>query len=273
MPQIIYHSGLFFIGTGLGYLGYSQNLSFSIFSLSAALTLLLCVWLSWIASVVFNDINDFKIDVISNPERPLPQKIFAIEEYAQLGIFCFLLALLGALSVGYVFAVLLFVYQFLAWLYSGSLWRLKKIPFLATFTSALASLTILFTGYILLSDNQTIRTLSPRIIFLLLATYTLALPIKDFKDIAGDAADGVRTLPVIFGEKKARLVVAVNIFVSYILSVFFLNELDLFWWALLFGIATFLIVTNETISPRKLPAWVLGMVSVYTVILTWIVFF
>lgn len=272
LPQVIYHSGLFFIGIGLGYLDFSKNFSLDIFSILAVVTILLCVWLSWIASVIINDTYDFKIDTISNPQRPLPKKLFNIDEYIGLGIFCFILAFIGALSLGYTFAILIFVYQFLAWLYSGSTFRLKKIPFFATFISAVASLMILFLGYVLISDDQTIHTLSWRIILLLLITYTISLPIKDFKDIEGDRSDKIWTIPVIFGEKKARLIVAINIFISYILSVFFLSELSLFWWALLFGIITFLIVVNEKIKPRKIPAWVLVAVFTYSLILIKIVF-
>lgn len=271
-PQIIYHSGLLTIGLGLGYLNYPQNFHLSLFSLLAVLILFICVWLSWIASVIFNDIYDFKIDVVSNPHRPLQRKIFAVKEYAHLGIFLFLLSLIGALSLGFSFAALLLAYQFIAWLYSAPPYRLKKFPLVATLVSALALLLIFFAGYILMSSDQTIHTLSWRIILLLAITFTLSLPIKDFKDIAGDKTDGIWTLPVIFGEKKARLVVAINVFVSYILSVFFLNELRLFWWALLFGAFSFLVITNEKIKAGQLLWPVLGLIFLYGIILVKIVF-
>jgi 4-hydroxybenzoate polyprenyltransferase len=203
----------------------------------------------------------------------LPKKVFEQGEYAKLGIFCFLLALIGALSLGFSFAALIFVYQFLAWLYSSATFRLKRFLGVATFVSAIASLMILFLGYILLSNDQTLSGLSWRVILLLLITYTLSLPIKDFKDIEGDKKDGVFTLPVVLGEKKGRLVLSVNIFISYMLSVFFINELDLFFWALAFGVVTFLLITNEKIKPRKLPGWTLAIISTYTFILVRIVFF
>lgn len=272
-PQIIYHSGLFLIGIGLGIVNFSQNFSFFLFSLMATFTLLLSVWLAWTASVIVNDIYDFEIDCISNINRPLVQKIFTIKEYSSLGIFCFLLSVLGASSVGFSFVALIIVYQILAYFYSAPPFRLKKFPFIATFLSSSASLMVLFLGYTLLSDDQTIRHLSWRIILLLWITYTLSLPIKDFKDIVGDKKYHIWTIPVILGEKKARLAVAINIFVSFMLSVFLLNERRLFIWALIFGTISFLTINSSRIKPRQLFWPILILVMFYGFILTKIIFF
>lgn len=272
LPQLFYHGGLFFIGLGLGFLRYPGNFSLNVFSLSAVLTLLLSTGFAWAASVVVNDLNDFEIDAISNPERPLPRGIFSKEEYHSVGWACFLMSLLGGITVGYSFVFLFLVYQILAWMYSSEPLRLKKFPIVATFMGSLASLMILFAGYALVSDGQNVTTLSPRIFFLLLITYTISLPVKDFKDIEGDRRYGIWTIPVIFGEKKARLIVAASLFVSYILSVFFLNELRLFFWAVVFGTLTFLAVTSQKLKPRQLFWPVLGLVTVYGLVLVKIVF-
>ncbi|HHE45858.1 MAG TPA: hypothetical protein ENL05_00700, partial [Candidatus Moranbacteria bacterium] len=148
----------------------------------------------------------------------------------------------------------------------------KKFPVLATLVSSVASLIILFFGFILISPDQTIQTLSWRIPILLMITYTLSLPIKDFKDIAGDKKYAIWTIPVIFGEKKSRLIIASGLFISFMLSVFFLNEKRLFGWAVIFGILAFLTTINEKINPRKLPYWILALVFVYGLILVKIIF-
>ena len=272
IPQMIYHWGMFFVGIGLGFLQYPNNFHLNLFSFLAVLILSISIYLSWMATVVVNDIHDLKIDCVSNPGRPLPKNIFTEETYFKFGVACFLIALLGGLTIGLTFALLLMIYQILAWFYSATPFRLKKFPLIATFVSAMASLTILFLGYILVSDDQTIHGLSWRIILLLLIAYTISLPIKDFKDIEGDKKDGIWTWPVICGEKKGRLIVATGIFLSYALSVFFLNEPKLFIWAMLFGAMTFIIINNDEIKPKQLPAWVLGLVFVYAMILVRVVF-
>lgn len=272
-PQLVYHSGLFFIGIAIGALNYPHNFRLDIFSILSVVVLLSSVWLAWLASVIINDLSDFSIDSVSNPERPLQKKIFTQEEYIHLGWAFFVLSIIGAVSLGFSFAVLLIVYQIVAWIYSAEPFRLKRFPLVGTLMSSLALLMVLFLGYILMSDGQTIYTLSIRIIFLILISGTICLPIKDFKDIAGDKQDGVWTLPVIFGEKKARLIVATNLFISFMLSVFLLNELQLFWWALIFGTIAFLVVVSQKIKPRQLFWPVLGILFIYGLVMIKILFF
>jgi len=272
-PQLFYHSGLLFIGLAVGAWNYQQNFKLDLFSLLAVAVLFISVCLAWKASVVINDLNDFTIDAISNPERPLQQGIFSREEYANLGWACFILSILGGISIGFSFAVLLITYQVVAWVYSAQPFRLKKFPLVATFISSFALLLILFLGYILMSDNQTFHTLSPRIIFLMLIVGTISLSIKDFKDIAGDKKDNIWTIPVIFGEKKARLIVASGIFISFIASVFFLNELKLFWWAMFFGGLAFLSVASLKIKPRLIFWPVLGIIFIYGLVMVRVLFF
>jgi len=271
-PQLIYHSGLFLIGMGLGLEAYPQNLSIDIFSLAAIVTSIVAISLNWIASLVPNDIYDFGIDEISNPDRPLPKKIFSEKEYWSFGTIVFLLSLLGGITLGFQFFFLLLAYQVTAWIYSSEPLRLKRYPIIATLLSSAASITVLFFGFILIAENQDIHNLSWRIIILLLISYTLALPIKDFKDIEGDKKYGIFTIPVIFGNKFSRQIIGTSIFISFMLSVFFLNENKLFFWSLLFGTISYLLINSKKISPRKIFWPILGIIMLYLAILIKIIF-
>jgi len=271
-PQLIYHTGLFLVGLGLGGWIYRENFTLSLFSVFAALDLIFCVLLAWAASVVPNDLADMQVDDISNPERPLQIGAVSKEEYQALGLVLFFLSLFGALLISVKFVALLFMYQFLGFVYSAWPYRLKRFLFIASFVSAVASLTIFFIGFTLVSGDQNIQGLSWRIIFLLLFCYTFSLPIKDFKDIAGDAKCGIKTVPVVFGEEKGRLIVASGIFASFVLSVFLLREYQLFWWAILFGSSAFFIMLNKKIHPRRVFWWILAVVSIYGLILVKVAF-
>ncbi|MCX6763643.1 MAG: UbiA family prenyltransferase [Candidatus Moranbacteria bacterium] len=271
-PQLVYHDGLFFCGMGLGLLAYPENLHLSLFSVIAVLVLLFSIGLAWETSVIVNDIYDYEIDAISNPERPLQKGIFKIAEYREIGIIFFISSLLGGMIVGFKFAALLLVYQIIAWFYSAPPLRLKRFPVIATLASASASLIVLFMGFALLSGDANLAGLSWRIIFLLLLVLTLALPVKDFKDIAGDRRYGVWTIPVLLGETQARLVVGTGVFISFMASVFFLNELRLFIWALIFGCLAFFILVNEKIKPANLFWRILGVTFLYGLALVKVVF-
>lgn len=267
LPQCFYHLGLLFVGMGLGYLAYPENLTFNLFSFFAVLSLCGAVLLAWKASVVVNDIYDQAIDKVSNPSRPLPNKIFEIKDYAEFGIICFILSLIGGLVIGAKFAFLLLIYQILAFFYSAPPFRLKRIPFLATLVSSWASLTIVFLGFFLFSGENNLEGLSWRIIFLLMLVLIFSLPLKDFKDIEGDRRARVWTIPVIFGEEMGRIIIGGGIFLSFVASVFFLNERKLFFWAIIFGALSFLIVVSEKIKARRLIWWVFPCVFIYGLIL------
>lgn len=271
-PQIIYHSGLLFVGMGLGFWIYPQNLNLNFFSTLLIPVLWISVFLAWLTSVIVNDIYDFEVDAVSNSDRPLQKKVFTVDEYRELGIIFFILSILGGAVVDLKFAALLFIYQFIAWLYSAKPYRLKKFPIVATFMSAVASLIIVFIGFALFSGPDNLRLFPWRVGFLLLITLTLSLPIKDFKDIEGDKKDGTWTIPVLFGMEKGKIIIASGIFISFILSVFFLNESKLFWWALFFGAGTFLIVTHKKIQPQRLFWWILAPVFIYGLILVKVIF-
>ncbi|MFZ2193566.1 MAG: UbiA family prenyltransferase [Candidatus Moraniibacteriota bacterium] len=272
LPQLIYHSGLFFIGLGLGAWFYRENFSMNVFAIFAALDLLICIWLAWLASVVVNDIYDFSLDLVSNPERPLQCQEISKKEYCEIGWLLFYFSLFGGLLVSFKFFGLLLVYQLIAWAYSASPYRLKRFPIVASFVSAMASLVVFFMGFVLISGDQNIQGLPWRVILLLIISYTLSLPIKDFKDIAGDEKDGIRTIPVIFGEEKGRIVVGSGIFISFVLSVFLLNERTLFFWALLFGGLSYFVVSNKKIHPRKIFWWLLPIIIAYGLILVKTIF-
>jgi len=272
MPQLLGHSGLFLAGLWLGYLAYPGNFNPNIFSVFVALDILAAIWLAWLASVAVNDICDFSIDAISNPGRPLQKKIITIDEYWQIGLIFFILSLFGGFIVNPKFAALLLVYQVIAWIYSSPPFHLKRLPIAATLLAAIDLIIILFIGFTLFSGDNNMQGLSWRVILLLLLTLTLALPLKDFKDIEGDKKHNIRTLPVLLGEERGRLFIAAWAFISFVLTVFFLNEFRLFWWAVLCGAGAFLVIVNKKINPRQFFWWVLAIAAVYGVILVKIIF-
>lgn len=278
-PQLIYHFGLFFVGMGIFVAFKGATPEITLFNLSALALLVISIAGSWIASVTVNDIEDEKIDQKTNPNRPFIKKVFALEEYRKIGRAIFLVSVIFAAFVSLKIALLLAAYQAIAFLYSSWPLRLKRFPFVSTFVSAMASLMILFSGFILVSPEQSIKNFPNSIIVLLVIGFTLSLPIKDFKDIEGDRQEGVFTIPVFFGEQWGKIIIGGGIFLSYLLSVILLNEFRLFWWALLFGGISFWLV-NQMKSPvsggaihfRNIFWWVMGVVVIYGIILVKTVF-
>ncbi len=277
-PQLIYHGGLLVLGIGLACIFNQTTIEINFFNILSFLALLLAVFFTWLASLVPNDIYDLESDRLTpNKNRPLVQKVFTLEEYKILGWALFIFSLLLSAIVNFKIAALLFVYQAIAWLYSCPPFRLKRIAFISTFISALASLLILFSGYILVSPNQDLAKLPFSLILLLIFGYTFSLPIKDFKDIQGDKKNGIFTVPVLFGEYWGKIIVSTGLFISFMFSVVILNEFRLFFCAFFCGGISYWIVLfsseNGKITYKRLPWWILGLVFIYGLILVGIIFF
>lgn len=273
LPQILFHGGLLFVGGGLALLFSPTPIRPELFDMLAFFLLLIAVGFAWIASVVVNDLFDTKIDALTNPARPLPQKIFSRKQFRTVGWITFFASLLCS-AIAFAPGVgILLLYQALAWLYSASPLRLKRFPIIATLGSAFASILIVFLGFLAVTPTGSLAHFPGKITLLLIIAYTLSLPIKDFKDIKGDKADGVYTIPVIFGETKGRLIVATGIFISFILSIWALNDTSLTFPAFLFGgLAFWTVATSHrwkhfSLHPRQLPLALFFFTALYGIIL------
>lgn len=271
IPQIIYHSGLFIVGIGLAIKFTKTSWDFDFFNFLSLLVLLTAIVFAWLSSVVVNDLNDEKIDRLSNKNRPLVLGIFSRKEYAIIGALFFSFSIFFSANINPKAAMILVAYQALAWVYSSHPFRLKRFLFVATFVSAIASMLIMILGFVVAASDQSTLLLPSSIMWLLAISFTLSLPIKDLKDIEGDRADGVFTVPVVLGENWGKIAIGSGIFISYILSVLFLREYSLTFWAIIFGGASFWIVIlsgeNKKITHRNVIWWVLGIVAIYSLIL------
>ncbi|MCD6149388.1 UbiA prenyltransferase family protein [bacterium] len=277
LPQLVYHGGMLCAGAGLGIIFTHPIWEVNFFNIVAFLVVLLAVCLAWMASVTVNDIADRKIDKETNKKRPLIKNIFTASEYKTIGIILFAFSVLFSAIVNFKVALLLIAYQALAWIYSAWPLRFKRFAYLASFVSAVATLLILISGFILVSSDQNISRLPFSIAALLVVGLTLSLPAKDFKDVRGDRQEGVWTIPVIFGEYWGKVIVGSGIFISFISSVILLNEFRLFWWAILLGGASFWTVVNmrsdssARINSRNVIWWILSWIIIYLLILTKII--
>jgi len=131
---------------------------------------------------------------------------------------------------------------------------------------------VFLMGFILFSGEENLTKLPWRLLLLLFLTIAAALPLKDFKDIEGDRQDRIWTIPVIFGEAFGRLIVGSGIFICFIVSVFVLNEMRLFLWAIIFGSTAFLLIVRKEIKNTNIFWWIFGLIIGYSLILVKVIF-
>ncbi len=275
--QLGYHIGLLLAGMFLAVAFTRINWDLNIFNIFALLLVMVSVAFAWLASVVVNDIYDKKIDHLTNQTRPLIVKDFSNEAYITAGVVLFAVSIFFSAMVSPKVAFLLMAYQALAFFYSAWPFRLKRFLGVASLVSSIASLLILFAGFILAAPTEDIGQLPTRIIWLLGVAFIFCLPIKDLKDIKGDKADGVMTFPVVFGEYWGKVIIGGGIFFAYVFSVIAFNEKKLLLWALFLGGVSFWLVViskerGQKITNRNVIWWVMGVLAIYIFLLWRFVF-
>lgn len=241
-PQIVCQNGVLLLGMLLAIIYAEAQLPKSFFSFLALLVLLLSVTAAWIASVLWNDIYDQKTDAKSNVSRPLISGIVSPGEYNVYALLLFFFSIFGAALVSFHAALFLIAFQALATLYSVPPFRLKRFLGIATLTASGAGIVILLTGYSTLQPNHSLEGLPLSLIVYLGISYLLMLPIKDFKDVTGDTADHIYTLPVVLGVERAKVVMSTISFLVFMSSIFVFHTPELLLWAFLFGSLSFWLI-------------------------------
>lgn len=274
IPQLIYHAGLLLLGMLLALIFANGKLEFEFFHLLGISVLLLAVESAWLASVIVNDLYDTAIDALTNPNRPLIEETIPKEHYRVIGVIFFLLSLLFAGIVSFSALLIILSYQALAWLYSAPPLRLKKYPGVATLIAASAGILVLIAGFVSVAPAHTIDSLPLPLVSYLFVAYLLALPIKDFKDIAGDQADHVYTIPVLLGAYWGTQVIGSLTFLLFAFSPLVLHMRTLFLPAIFFGGLAFFALQKGTdkessfFAFRKLPRIILTITIFYGLVVT-----
>ncbi|MFZ2621211.1 MAG: UbiA family prenyltransferase [Minisyncoccia bacterium] len=185
-----------------------------------------CLFISWISLWMYavheNDIADVAIDEISNKERPLIKRDLAKKEMQETGYIWLVIAILGAFCAGFYPFFMSLVYIFSSHIYSSPPLRLRRFPLIPSFLIGVASLATILAGFFFISVDKNPETFPIILAVGIVVMVTLAINVKDMKDIEGDRVNGIMTLPVIF-EKNGPKVVGLCFALSFLLFPFFLS--------------------------------------------------
>ncbi len=163
------------------------------------------------ANNAINQIYDLAIDRVNKPGRPLPSGTLSIPEAWRFTLATYALSWVLAWFVNpggrhECFWIVVFT-TFLTWIYSAPPLRTKKRGMWANITIAIPRGVLLkVAGW---SSVKTIFDREPWFIGAVFGLFLLgAASTKDFADIEGDKADDCRTLPILYGVKKAAWMIA-----------------------------------------------------------------
>ena len=176
---------------------------------------------------IINDIYDYNLDQINKPEKVVLGKFLksrdAIIIYMMFNCLAIVLSIFLCMKIEqeiYILVFLLIIYCL--WLYSKKLKKYKTIGnILVAFFISLSILNVpLFSYKNILSDDRFF-------VFLIISIFSVLAflinvkreIIKDIEDIEGDKIHKVKSLPIIFGTKKSKLVtIIIGIILMFAIS-------------------------------------------------------
>lgn len=169
-------------------------------------------------SNALNQIYDIEIDRINKPHRLLPCGGLSLRQAWMVAWFFLGLALLLALAVNRECFLIVVAAAGVTFIYSAPPLRTKSRGLWANLTIALPRGTLLVAaGW---STVKTVLQPEPWYIGALFGAYFLgAVTTKDFSDVEGDRAGRCRTLPVLYGIRRAAWMIS-PFFVLPFLAIF-----------------------------------------------------
>ena len=172
------------------------------------------------ASNALNQIYDLDIDRVNKPKRPLPSGrlsmrdawAFTLAAYAVALVLAWLVAPGGRHECFWIVAVATVITV----LYSVPPFRTKRLGIWANVTIAIPRGVLLkVAGW---SAVKTIFGLEPWFIGAIFGLFLLgASTTKDFADMEGDARGGCRTLPIIYGVRRAAWMISPSFVVPFLM--------------------------------------------------------
>jgi|GEM_PF-402799 len=223
----------------------------SVFDYLGILSGLTSIFLAFQAAVIFNDYYDFKIDALSNKNRPLINNKISSEKYLALAKLFVLFSLYLAYTVNTALFIFVLLTLMLSYMYSNEPFRLKKYFLLNNFIIGLISLLVFHSGATLMIDDRTFTLIPPVLSYTILFGFTVVSMIKDIKDYEGDKRNGIQTVVTLFGLKVGKIIITILISATILVVLFVLKIEHKILISLLFA-TTFIFIMSFIKKYEKL---------------------
>ena len=208
-----------------------------------------------------NDWYDRHVDAINEPGRPIPSGRIPGSWGLYIALFWTALSLAVAAVLGPVVLAAAVVGLALAWAYSAPPFRLKLNGWLGNLAcgACYEGLAWVTGAAVMAGGIPNGRILAAAALYSLGAHGTMTC--NDFKSIEGDAAMGVRSLPVQLGVKRAAVVACATMAIAQVVMIALLLLWGRPWHA---GAVGALLLVQERLmtrylrEPRRLAPWYQG---------------
>jgi 4-hydroxybenzoate polyprenyltransferase/Flp pilus assembly protein TadD len=178
--------------------------------------IVVAVFLAFQASVALNDLSDERGDRIVGARRPLVAGSLDRGDVTGFALATSAAALLFALNVKYSTFLLVVLALAVSFVYSAPPLRLKRVPLLATLALGCVSLLACLAGFTAFAEERAMAVFPVGLGWAIVLAFGLGFSAKDLKDVEGDRATGVLTLPVLLGPRAGRAAVAALVLFGYL---------------------------------------------------------
>lgn len=185
---------------------------FNIYDLLKIASAAISLACAFVYSVILNDICDYSIDLISNPDRPLVKGDIAPQLFADIKSIMLILSVFFAVPVNeYFFLILIFILS-LSYLYSTEPFRLKRFFVVSNVLLALIGTSVFLLGTCLVDGVLAFSNADRKLLGLIFIFFFIASHLKDVKDTEGDRKNGIVTLPTLVGSNWAYGLISAFVF-------------------------------------------------------------
>ncbi len=169
------------------------------------------------AGYIINDYYDVKIDFINKPNRVVIGRSITRRFAILFHVILSCTGILIGLIMSWRIAALNILSVFLLWFYSNNL---KRLPFVGNFTVALLTGLSIYIVNIFFSTGNSLVIIYASFSFFMTLVREI---IKDMEDLKGDNTFGCRTLPIIWGMRKTKVLIY-SILSVFSITVLLLNQ-------------------------------------------------
>jgi 4-hydroxybenzoate polyprenyltransferase len=245
--RILQYELLFVLGIFLGLttseISIKYELTLNPAIIGNGLLLSIAIFFSLISAMIINNLADTSIDKISNPGRALVRGLIDSKLYLNIAYSSMLLAVLYALPVGAQGVLITSCIMATYYLYSAPPLRLKRVLFISKLAISINSLSLLLLGFWLVRESV---DAFPFVIYpIMLFGYTLAANFIDLKDVDGDRAAGIKTLPVVLGLRNAQWFCGAAFFITLLSCYFVFREMMFLPLLASVGLLQFFLLTRK----------------------------
>jgi len=177
-----------------------------------------------IFAIVSNNKEDLEIDKISNTNRPLVQENVDPNWYLWAGVLFQVSSLLLSALLGLEFLLTIIGLSLVYFIYSCKPFRLKRFVILAKVLIGLNTLIATVGGFV--ASGGKILDFPVFWAIFILVPISLMANFVDLKDLHGDKAAGIKTLPVLWGEGPTKWFLSVFILLAYSMVATYFEQ----WW-------------------------------------------